>query len=242
MRGCGSDSIVIKDAYGSSGKGLYIIDSEKAMDFFSQILLRKKNSGKYISVIVEKWYNTKANISFTIFIREDGTIVYIPPKKQILKGVIYRGCEFPIDHILNRTQLDFYEKSANLLGRNLYKRGYRGVATIDSIVTNDNTVFPMIEINGRFGMTTYISFTPAWMKNARFFASRYYNVNMNSIPQKIINNLQKNNYTPEKGEGIIVYSYAAKINALPGRIFILYAYNDLFKLHNTEKWIAGFFR
>lgn len=238
LRKSENSKIVIKDAYGASGKGNYLIDSEKSLEYLYHILIRGKNRKKQFNVIVEKWYDTLADINYQIFIRNDGTVIFIPPKKQLLDGMIYRGSDLYTYLLLSNEEIEIYREAANTIGKKLYEKGYRGIASIDSIITKENVIYPVIEINGRFSLSTYISFIPKLMAGAKYFKSKYYYAYTETMMSQAIERIRRNNYKPEKREGLLLYSCAQKTDTMPGRIFILYAYNDLDRLHTEERYFA----
>lgn len=238
--GCGR--IVIKDAYGSSGKGAYLIDSEKSLEMFNHILMRKSNKSKQFDVIVEKWYEKKADVNYQLFIKDNGAIVFIPPKKQVLDGFVYVGSEFPAYNFLNGEYVDIYKEIAMKIGRRLFEMGCRGIVSIDSIITKDDVIYPIIEINGRFSLSTYISFIPESMPGIRYFKTRYYNVYSEQTAKTALDRIRLYNYTPDRGEGLVAYSYSGINATSQGRMHMLYAFNELQRLHAEEEHFENIFK
>jgi len=215
-------SIVIKEAYGASGKGFFKIDSDKSLQFLLNMLNRKNKVKKY-SLIVEKWYDTIMDINYQIFINHLGDVYYIPPKCQILVNGVYIGSNFLNNNVLNTSQKNFIEYSALKIGEKLRERGYYGLASIDAIITKNNKIFPSVEINGRFSLSTYISFIPHIVGKDKLIKAKYYNIRPNITLDEIWERAREYRYIPEKKEGIIIYSFIGGIPSLSnGRLYVLY--------------------
>lgn len=45
-----------------------------------------------------------------------------------------------------------------IIGARLFELGYRGGVGIDAMILENNELIPIIEINGRFTLSTYVSF------------------------------------------------------------------------------------
>ncbi|SCZ09475.1 ATP-binding protein [Alkaliphilus peptidifermentans] len=218
-----NNRIVVKDAYGASGKGLFIIESQSALDYFLAMLDRKSNENKKIEVIVEKWYEKYLDINYQVFIGDDGTITYLSPKIQLMNNSIYIGSEYPIENMLDDKQKLLYEETAHKIGKYLYKKGYRGLASIDSIIASDGTIYPIIEINGRFSLSTYISFVPVKLGLDNYYRTKYFNVDKDITLSSLMEELIEKEliYLKEKGEGVIVYSFCEGKQSGSGRVFIM---------------------
>ncbi len=233
-------SVVVKDAYGASGKGLYIIDNQKSFDFFLEFLDRKKMHLKSseLEVIVERWYKNSININYQIFVRDDGHIIYIPPKIQIMNQGVYIGSEYPARHYLNIRQMELLEDAAAVTGKKLWKEGYRGIAGIDAIISGSGDIYPLIEINGRFTLSTYISFIPDQLGCDKYYRSEYFNISDIEKFDAFLSEFERNRYSTEIREGIIIYSLTEPQNGNAGRVFVLFIYNNPERLHGVRKKIA----
>ena len=144
--------VVLKSPYNCAGKGMYIAESEKQIKSIVSILKRTEASGEWI---LEKWYDKKIDINFQIFISPDGTIDLLSINRQFVNGTVYTGTMYPSgleQKILEQLELYSYE-----IGQYLFSDGYTGMVGIDSIIT-ENCVIPIIEINARFTLSTYLSF------------------------------------------------------------------------------------
>lgn len=150
------EKIIIKEPCSSSGKGLFVIkDNEKLK---TVLLILKKFSKQNIKPewIVEQWCEKKKDINYQIYIDSDGNINVFSIKEQIVDGTIYIGSVMP-PRISDKVKQE-YINYGNIVGRELYKNGFRGVVGVDSIIIDSESIIPIIEINARFTLSTYISF------------------------------------------------------------------------------------
>lgn len=150
------DKVIIKQCFGASGKGLYIIDSEKGLKRVLMILKHFNKNLDKTEWIVEGWYAKKADINYQIYVAENGRITIFSIKEQLLNETVYTGSIMPPR--LSEDIIGKIQTCGTLIGNELYKEGFRGVLGVDAFVTQDNTVIPIIEINARFTLSTYISF------------------------------------------------------------------------------------
>jgi len=213
--------IVVKEPYGASGKGLYIIEDEKNLNFLLRYLKRKKIES--FQLIVERWYKTLLDVNYQVFIRDDGKVYYVPPKAQIVKRGIYTGCDGIGDSSwLTNEQREYFYFAAENIANLLYQKGYWGMASIDSIVTEEKGIIPIIEINGRFSLSTYISFISDFIRIKGNVVSRYYNIKPGVSIEQVFALLEDKLYYEGSDSGIIIYSVSeAKTDGNSGRLFLL---------------------
>lgn len=231
--------IVIKEEYGSSGKGLYIIDSENSLKMCIHLLSKRRTRFQKVKVIVEKWYETLMDINYQIFITPEEKVYYISPKRQITKNGIYNGSVFLVENELKSFQEEFLKETALKVGNKLKEIGYRGLASIDCIMDKDETIFPVIEINGRFSLSTYVSFLKEKYINNRVVKFMYYNIISNNDIDLSLKEIEKYKYSYEKGEGIVIYSLAFPSGkSYTGRLFILFISKDCCELNKLENIIG----
>ncbi len=230
------NSIVVKEAYGASGKGSFIVHTGKDYQMLMCILDRKSNRNKSVELIVERWYDTFMDLNYQIYIDKLGKTHYIPPKRQINDGSVYIGSEFPITDQLTECQKNYYEECAQRIGNKLWQKGYYGFASIDSIITKEGTIIPVVEINGRFSLSTYVSFIPERIGNNNIYRNRYYNLKPNITLEKVMERNDAYIYTQEKGEGIFIYSFVEGNDGISkGRLFALIAAEHKEKVDYFER-------
>jgi hypothetical protein len=227
------EKVIVKEPQGASGKGLYIIENESML---SSLLVRlgrtaRKGGAQWL---VEGWYPCKADINYQLYVSPEGDVDVYSFKQQILNGTVYIGSRMPAN--LTESELQQYRDYGLKIGEQLHKIGYSGVASIDSIITTEDEIIPIIEINGRFTLSTYISFVDSLLGVDCLFA-RYVKLATDSpvTYEDVCRLLERENllFNRQTGEGVLPYTsgtlptrFDEAKNCYPGRLFILVLAND----------------
>jgi phosphoribosylaminoimidazole carboxylase (NCAIR synthetase) len=238
------EKVIIKEPYGASGKGLYIIENELKLSPLLARLARMSKNNTNAQWLVEGWYRTQADLNIQIYISPSGETRVFSMKKQILKDTVYIGSQMPAE--LSQDVMDSYVELGMRIGVYLYEIGYRGIAGIDSIITEDGTIIPIIEINGRFTLSTYISFLGSVVGSKKVF-SRYLKIVSDATYsfKDICSVLEREQllYRKESGEGVLIYTsgtlptkYDEAKGGYTGRLFaLMVAENwDAVERYNTD--------
>lgn len=230
--------VVIKRPYGASGQGIYLVDSSEKLRRVLHLL--KRLQGREEKWIVEGWYEKKIDINAQLYIHDNGDIEIFSVKEQLLDDTVYYGSVFPVS--LSEKIMDRYQKELNVIGKHLYDDGARGVVGIDSIIT-EQEIFPVIEINVRFTLSTYLSKLPLLFFN-RYFQSIYYRVPVlgQEVYEKLENQLEHFGiaFSREKSEGIFFYNYSCmnrEVVGECGRLFTIIVAKDKDRLHQLQTQI-----
>lgn len=221
------DSLIIKEPYGSSGKGMIMVRDtgriRKMAAKFNNRFLAERRSPVWI---VEGWYEGKVasyNSQYLIF--PSGEVQFMGHSEQALRNHVYEG------NIISR---DWHTETDDLLSTQqrriageLAKLGYYGLVGIDSVVCRDGAIFPIIEVNGRMNMSTY-----AFAMLELLHLSCYSFMKSYTIPLTVIMSLgefiqhlgSELFYERRDNRGIIVLGFAPKMDISPGiiRIILLY--------------------
>lgn len=144
---------VIKYPYGASGEGIFIIKNYNQIKAI-QLFLKRRHIG--YPLILERWYESKRDINYQIYISSSGDIKLFSIKEQLTKGVIYYGSNYPVK--LSTRISSEYINYAEKIGKYLFGLGYYGVLSIDSIIIQEDIVIPLVDVNARFSLSTYFSF------------------------------------------------------------------------------------
>lgn len=221
------EKIVIKRPYGASGQGLYRIESNRQLERILYALRRSQKEEE--GWIVEGWYEERQDLNAQLYLHEDGTVEIFSIKEQLLKDTVYRGSLFPVslpDKIMSE-----YEESLKKLGEELYRDGVRGIVGIDSILTKQG-VFPVIDINVRFTLSTYLSSIPVLFAD-RCFMSMYYRVPLTekigyeALERRVVK--EGIAFDPDKKEGVFFYNRACMEENIVGglgRLFVILSARD----------------
>ncbi len=219
--------VIIKEPNGASGKGLYVIAEKEKLETCLRVIARFSRGKIDSKWLVEGWYEKKADLNYQIYISPKGTVDVFSIKQQLLNDTVYIGSKTPPD--LSEEVLDSYRQYGKKIGEYLFNIGYTGVAGIDSIITQEDIIIPIIEINGRFTLSTYISFIDSQVKNIKML-SRYYRLISDSAIsyEDLIREIDKRGILlkQDKREGVFVYTSGTLPTVLPdgidtfvGRVF-----------------------
>lgn len=149
--------IIVKEPYGSSGKGMVIIKSrERLMKLVDKYREMFGTDMRCPCWIVEGWYeNALHSFNSQYLVRPDGEIRFVGIGRQLLKNQVYEGSAIASDWHLEGSQPYNIKEAHRKVADHLYQKGYTGLIGIDSLVTTDKEVFPVIEVNARMNMSTY---------------------------------------------------------------------------------------
>jgi phosphoribosylaminoimidazole carboxylase (NCAIR synthetase) len=216
--------VVIKNPYNTSGQGMYIAENEKQVRSIVSLL---KRTGVFGSWLLERWYDNKIDVNYQIFVSQDGEVEMFSVKQQFVNDTVFTGSIIPAG--LNEKYMSELKTYGEKVGSYLYSIGYRGFAGIDSIIV-ENKIIPIIEINARFTLSTYLSFLDELFNNENILF-QYFDIATKTpvFYQDILDIVKKEmdehdnvfvfapsllpNYSSKRGERYI------------GRLFVLF-YND----------------
>jgi len=214
--------MVLKEEYGASGKGLFFIKGEQDWNMAMHRAGKLEKSGTKFNIILEKWHSVKENINYQLIISDNThsqkNYLFCLSKQDVNDG-IYKGSIL----VKNTAQIyALYEPYTKLLGDYLYDKGYRGICNVDSIITEDGLLVPIIEINGRLSLSTYISCTTDMFCQDMTVASAYYDVDSKIALSEINDTASQYKYNEKSQTGTLIYSFSAGIRR--SRLFCLFVY------------------
>ncbi|HEX2947340.1 MAG TPA: ATP-grasp domain-containing protein [Clostridia bacterium] len=232
--------VIIKEPFGASGKGLYIIEDEARLEATLRIIGRLARKNAEAKWLVEGWYEKKVDINYQIYIAADGSTSVFSIKQQVLRGTVYIGSKIPPE--LTEAEIQAIKKCGEQIGNYLYGIGYTGVAGVDSFITVNDILIPIIEINGRFTLSTYISFLDRITGGSKII-TRYFRLSTKSILgyRRLLSMLEEKgiDYSTEKKEGVIIYTAGTFTSGFEdgngccaGRIFALIASKEEEKMND----------
>lgn len=220
--------LVMKVPYGSSGKGVHVVRNHKELNAIIKILSLHSN---IFPIIVEKWFENCISINYQFYIDERGKTYYSLPKNQIMRGSVFRGCDgVTRNHRLNEEQQKYIKFVQEKMARELFRQGHYGMFSVDGLVLEDGNIIPILEINGRFSMTTYISQICQKLGHEKDVHFEYINIKPIS-EYAFIDRAKEYFFTKERGEGVILCSFnPGKVGINPGRVFLIYISNSMQEL------------
>jgi Pre ATP-grasp domain/Carbamoyl-phosphate synthase L chain, ATP binding domain len=146
-------SVVLKEAMGVSGKGLYVADTNAKLQQIIGLIKRKAKPEDEVAFVMEVWVDKLKDINYQIFISPSGETRLLALKEIVTRDGVHLGHRFPAD--LTAAQMACYEEAAEAVGARLFEDGFTGLAGIDSIIDREGAVYPVLEINARLNMSSY---------------------------------------------------------------------------------------
>ncbi len=166
--------IIIKEPHGASGKGLWVIETAAKLKSTLLIIKRFYDISVEREWIVEQWCDKLTDLNYQIYVggsENDPKVEVFSVKEQRVSGTVYTGSVIPpsFDEKITRQCIE----CGMIIGRELMAEGYRGVLGIDAMILSNGELIPIVEINGRFTLSTYLSFIPSRCKGVtdKIFAS-----------------------------------------------------------------------
>ena len=146
----GYKTVIIRGTLGEAGMSLYKTEGNDISNLYRQIA----DSGEKV-VIIEPFLNVVSSPTDQWAIGRDGKIITLGMREQICeRGMVHIATlkgEKPSPDVLN-----YITETSIKIVNNMAESGYRGVAGIDYIVSDDGDIFP-VENNARFNGSTYVS-------------------------------------------------------------------------------------
>lgn len=230
LRREGFAKCVLKIPYGSSGKGLKIIDNEQSFETLIKFISRRNQE---FDLLLEGWYPVRQNINAQLWIDEYNIKILAITEQQIDEYGIYMGTNFTPEY--DQDILVQYNAEIMRLGRILQDRGYRGICGIDSIIDEQGILFPIIEINARFTQVTYIlPLVEKLINKSAFIITRFIRFETKEALSidVLLSYLQKK-LKPDEANHFMIYTYA--FFRLPNQFKTMFRIYVMFYGNNKEK-------
>ncbi|WP_238011723.1 ATP-grasp domain-containing protein [Dactylosporangium sp. AC04546] len=148
-------TVVVKDAFGVSGKGIMTVRDEPMLLRLDRKLHERaeRRGDDRLTLVVETWVGKRADLNYQVTVGRDGTPRFDFVKEALTANGVHKGHRMPAR--LDAAQLVEVRAAAEAIGAALAADGYHGVAGVDALVGDDERLFPVIEINARSNMSTY---------------------------------------------------------------------------------------
>ncbi|MFC5833576.1 hypothetical protein [Nonomuraea insulae] len=148
-------TVVLKDAYGVSGKGLLVVSAEGRLGLLRRMIHRQsvRLGTDRLSLVMEEWLPKRADLNYQFTLGRDGAVHFDFVKGARTEAGVHKGHLMPAE--LSSAHRAELVEVCELLGTRLAADGYSGVVGVDAIVTTDGVLQPVIEINARNNLSTY---------------------------------------------------------------------------------------
>ncbi|MEV0159086.1 hypothetical protein [Nonomuraea fuscirosea] len=148
----GAGRAVVKESYGVSGRGMVLVPDERAAARLVRRLGRRGEQSR-ADLVVESWIERAEDLNYQFIVSRAGDVRFLTVKAAVLRNGVHQGHRFPVD--LPAVTTAELHRAAGLIGRQLHADGYAGLVGVDALLGPDGTLYPCLEINARFNMSTY---------------------------------------------------------------------------------------
>ncbi|MBD0696095.1 ATP-grasp domain-containing protein [Streptomyces sp. CBMA123] len=155
--------VVLKDAFGVSGKGIVVLDSAARLGRLHRMAVQQAEKAARAAqdgagaprtaLVVEEWVAKRCDLNYQFTVGRDGSVHFDFVKELLTEGGVHKGHRIPAR--LSDRQVAEIAATALRLGERLAADGYYGVVGVDAMVDPDEGLYPVIEINARNNMSTY---------------------------------------------------------------------------------------
>lgn len=226
----GFDKVVLKIPFGSSGKGLKVIEDVKTFEMTLKFIAKRSSA---FELLLEGWYSVQRHLNCQMLVQADQVHQIAITEQKIDRNGVYLGTSFLPQY--TEKILSEYQNEMARLGSILSEIGYSGFVGVDSILDKDGQMFPIIEINARFTQVTYLLpfIMERLIEKYIFIESQYIrlelkqDVNFNEMKQLLDQQL-----LPDQSNNYFIYTYATLINETITRyrIYLLFYGNSRSKI------------
>ncbi len=213
-----SGPILLKSPHGVSGKGNLLVTTPKILKRVLRYFEKQAKAGKDLLFIVEPLLNKKHDFSSQLSISSQGKVDFHSVQRMDNSGFNYAGSYSADTQFVSELKEKGYFDTIEKVGQTLFEDGYFGDVCIDSMILEDDTVIPIVEINARksMGLINYTLDTHC-QKYGYTSTLGFYSLGMNTMLsfESFITQLQDASllFNPEKGSGVIpLCSNALTIN------------------------------
>ncbi|EML6324630.1 ATP-grasp domain-containing protein [Bacillus cereus] len=229
LQNLGFKKVVLKIPFGSSGKGIKVIENERSFITFLKFISRYS---KEFEILLEGWHDICVSLNTQLLVQDNGVEVIAVTEQKIDRNGMYLGTNFSPN--FESTLLERYIKEMYRIGDILKELGYKGIVGIDSILDTKGNLIPIIEINARMTQVTYLlpmvnrlrgNYSKIFSGFYRFQSSN--ELTFNDIYLKIYDQLK-----PDNDNTFFIYTFAKHRDQSKNyyRIFVMFYGNNEEKL------------
>jgi hypothetical protein len=145
---------VVKESLGVSGRGMVVLDDARRAERLVRMVGRRGEDER-VDYVVEQWIDKALDLNYQVIVSRKGEVTFEAVKAAVVEDGVHKGHMFPV--ALSPAQLRELHEAGEVIGKVLFTEGYYGMVGIDAMLGRDGTVYPCLEINARFNMSTYQS-------------------------------------------------------------------------------------
>ncbi len=144
--------VAVKESYGVSGRGMVVVSDDEAAARLLR-LIERRGADAPANLVVESWVEGATDINYQFIVNRSGDVRFETAKTALLRDGVHQGHSFPVE-LPPQTAAGLRE-AAELIGKQLHADGYHGMVGVDALLGPDERLYPCLEINARFNMSTY---------------------------------------------------------------------------------------
>ena len=237
--------IVIKEALGVSGKGIFVVETPKKFETLLKLLKRKIKNPETdpLPLVIEEWVEKAFDFNYQFVIGKDGEVVFDFVKRALTDRGVHQGHLIPSG--LSEEHQKELESLSEQIGKYLFNEGYFGVVGIDGILAANGVLYPNLEINARFNMSSYqATLQEMTLTNEKFAMAACFHTKLPRTYSffEVEQLLGELNFDDQSGCGIILQTFAT-LNAAhtqngtkyPGRIYGFVLGNSLEQVQKLQE-------
>ena len=235
--------LAVKEALGVSGKGIAVLDRPRRLEQLVAMLTRRAGriGDTTLELVVERWIDKACDLNYQFVVGLDGTVTFDFVKEALTANGVHKGHLMPAR--LEADQVEEVRDAASAIGAALYRDGYRGVVGVDAILDRDGRLYPMLEINARFNMSTYqTDIAERWLRGDAAAVARHCPLRLRRPLgfDELAEWLGDQLFDADRGSGLLVTNFAA-VNAawtgggpFDGRLYGLFIAESLERVRELE--------
>lgn len=145
--------ILLKDDFGVSGKGNLLVDSLRILQRIARGFAAQIEQGRIMRLIIEPFQTKQLDFSCQFKIDEQGVVSVISVQQLVNSGLAFGMSCTATAELMRRLEENRYFSTMRAIGERLYADGYWGDVCVDSMLLQDGTIAPLVEINARKSMS-----------------------------------------------------------------------------------------
>jgi D-alanine-D-alanine ligase-like ATP-grasp enzyme len=146
--------VVVKESLGVSGRGMVVVSDQRGASRLLRLIERRGPDAR-ANLVVEKWIEHAQDLNYQFVVSRGGNVRFETVKAAVLRDGVHQGHRFPVE--LPPTAAAELAEAVRKIGEALFAEGYFGLVGVDAMLSPDGTLYPCLEINARFNMSTYQS-------------------------------------------------------------------------------------
>ncbi len=147
--------VVVKELYGVSGKGNLLIQSPAILERIARFLDKQERKGCLTQLLLEPFLEKERDFACAAFIGRDQSVRILTVQEMKTIGLAYGGSSKMQSDLYTYIEQSGYFRYIASACEALGRTGYFGDVCFDSMLLQDGSVIPIVEINARKSMTLF---------------------------------------------------------------------------------------